>query len=84
MNLINPVSETNHVLPKAKRRFHISVERDEAGFYVGRCRELPNAFTQAKTVNELKRRMSEVIELIMEGIEEEHEKHPDKIIEVVV
>lgn len=69
---------------KSKRKFHIVVEKDKAGFYVGRCKELPNAFTQAKTLNQLKKRMSEVIGLIIEDIEEEHAKNPDKIVEVVV
>ena len=70
-------------MSRAKRTFHVSIERDEAGFYFGRCKELPNAFTQAKFVGELKERMSEVIDLILEDIEEEHAKNPEKIIEVV-
>ena len=69
---------------RPKRKFHIVVEKDEAGFYVGRCKELPNAFTQAKTLSQLKKRVGEVIGLIMEDIEEEHAKNPDKIVEVVV
>ena len=69
---------------RPKRKFHIVVGKDEAGFYVGRCKELPNAFTQAKTLSQLKKRVGEVIGLIMEDIEEEHAKNPDKIVEVVV
>ena len=49
-----------------------------------RCKELPNAFTQAKTPGQLKKRLAEVIGLILEDIEEEHAKNPDKILEVVV
>jgi hypothetical protein len=30
---------------KTKRRLHISIEKDEAGFYVGRCKVLPCAST---------------------------------------
>ncbi len=59
------------------------IEKDEAGFYFGRCKELPNAFTQARTLSELKKRMSEVIDLILDDIEQEHAKNPEKIIEVV-
>ena len=70
-------------MPRAKSTFHVSIERDEAGFYIGRCRELPNAFTQARTLEELKARMAKVIDLILEDIEEEHSKNPEKIIEVV-
>lgn len=70
-------------MPRAKSTFHVSIEQDEAGFYIGRCKELPNAFTQAKTLDELRKRMAEVIDLILEDIEEEHSKNPEKIIEVV-
>jgi len=70
---------------RSKRKFHVSVEKDEAGFYVGRCEELPSAFTQAKTVPALKERMAEVISLMMADIEEEHAKNPrKKIVEVIV
>ena len=62
----------------------MSVEKDEAGLYVGRCKELPKAFTQARTIRELKERMAEVISLMMEDTEEEHSKNPTKIVEVVV
>lgn len=65
-------------------KFHVSIERDGAGFYVGKCKELPNAFTQARTLGQLKKRMTEVISLILEDIEKEHMKSPDKILEVVV
>ncbi len=71
-------------LARPQRKFHMSIEKDEAGFYVGRCRELPNAFTQAKSIPALRERMAEVISLIMEEIEEEHAQHPKEIIEVVV
>ena len=70
-------------MPRPKSTFHVSVERDEAGFYVGRCKELPNAFTQARTLEQSKERMAEVIDLILEDIEEEHVKNPERIIEVV-
>jgi len=59
---------TTSSLTNRHRKFHISIERDEAGLYVGRCRELPNAFTQAKSIPELKERMAEVVSLIIEEI----------------
>ena len=70
-------------MPRPKSPFHVSVERDEAGYYAARSKELPNAFTQARTLEQLKERMTEVIDLILEGIEEEHVKNPDRIIEAV-
>ncbi len=69
-------------MSRTKHTFHVSVEKDAAGFYVGKCKELPNAFTQARTLAGLKERMVEVIDLILEDIEEEHSKNPKKIIEV--
>jgi len=80
-------SESDSMMPspaRSKREFHISIEKDEAGFYVGRCKELQSAFTQAKTVPALKERMAEVISLVIQDIEEEHAKNPRKIIEVIV
>ena len=65
------------------RTFHVSVVSDETGFYLGRCRELPNAFTVARSIDELRERMAEVIDLILDDIEEEHTKNPGKIIKVV-
>jgi predicted RNase H-like HicB family nuclease len=66
------------------RKFHVSIEKDETGLYVGRCKELPNAFTQARTIAKLKKRMVEVIGLIIEDIEAEHTKNPKKVIEITV
>jgi|GEM_PF-6315472 hypothetical protein len=28
----------------------MSIEKDESGLYVGRCKELSNAFTKARTI----------------------------------
>lgn len=64
---------------RARRKFHISIEKDEAGLYVGRCKELPNAFTQAKSLPKLKQRMAEVISLIIEEIEEVRYSWRDKL-----
>ena len=61
----------------------MSVVSDETGFYLGRCKELPNAFTVARSIDELKTRMSEVIDLILDNTEQEHVKNPERIIKVV-
>lgn len=71
-------------LSRPHRKFHVSIEKDEAGLYVRRCRELPNVFTQARTIPELKQRMTEVISLILDEIEDEHSKNPKTIIEIAV
>ena len=59
-------SKLELTLPRAKRTFHVSVVSDETGFYLGRCRELPNAFTVARSIDELRERMAEVIDLILD------------------
>ncbi|MDG6994377.1 MAG: hypothetical protein JRN52_00520 [Nitrososphaerota archaeon] len=56
---------------------------DETGFYLGRCKELPNAFTVARSIDELRTRMGKVIDLILDDIEGEHVKNPERVIEVV-
>ena len=43
------------------------IERDQAGWYVGSIPELPGCHTQGSTVEELKARMREAIELYLEG-----------------
>lgn len=44
-------------------RFNIIYEQDEDGFYVASVPSLPGCYTQAKTLEEAKRRIKEVIEL---------------------
>jgi predicted RNase H-like HicB family nuclease len=52
------------------QKFHVSIEKDEDGFYLGRCKELPKAFAQAPTLNELKERILQAIDLALRDIEE--------------
>ncbi len=42
--------------------YHVIVERDEDGLYVGSVPELPGCHTQAKTRTELGRRIREAIQ----------------------
>jgi hypothetical protein len=49
---------------RPKRKFHVSIEKDEAGL-CRRMQRAPNAFTQAETPKALKERMAEVISLMM-------------------
>jgi predicted RNase H-like HicB family nuclease len=44
------------------RTFHVVVERDEDGFFVGEVPELPGCHSQARTLVELRPRMVEAIE----------------------
>ena len=46
----------------AKKSFHVIVERDEDGWYVGSVAELPGCHTQAKSLDQLRERIHEAIE----------------------
>ncbi|MBW6516937.1 MAG: type II toxin-antitoxin system HicB family antitoxin [ANME-2 cluster archaeon] len=48
------------------KQFTIVIEQDEDGIYVASVPELEGCHTQAKTLDELKERMKEAIELYLE------------------
>lgn len=43
------------------RAFHVIVERDEDGWYVGTVSELPGCHTQARSLDQLRTRLHEAI-----------------------
>lgn len=45
----------------ANRAFHVIVEKDEDGWYVGSVSELPGCHTQAKSMDQLRNRIREAI-----------------------
>jgi predicted RNase H-like HicB family nuclease len=47
--------------------FHVTVRKDEAGYYVARCAELPAAMTQGRTEEEVIRNIKEAIHLVLEA-----------------
>jgi predicted RNase H-like HicB family nuclease len=49
-----------------KRIFNVVIEQDEDGYYVGNVPELPGCHTQAKSLDELRERIKEAIELYLE------------------
>jgi predicted RNase H-like HicB family nuclease len=49
-----------------KRIFNVVIEQDEDGYYVGNVPELPGCHTQAKSLDELRGRIKEAIELYLE------------------
>ncbi len=53
------------------REFTIPIERDEDGYYVGEVIELPGCFTQARSVEELMKRIKEAIALYLKEVGEE-------------
>lgn len=66
------------------RSFHVNIRRDEAGYYVAHCLELPAAMTEAKTEEEVIRRIKEAIHLVLEVTRgEDAAKLAVKAIEIV-
>jgi predicted RNase H-like HicB family nuclease len=51
----------------AQKEFHVVIEKGEDGYYVASVVELPGCHTQAKNLEELDRRIREVIELYLEA-----------------
>ncbi len=49
-----------------KREFTIVIEQDEDGIYVASVPELEGCHTQAKTLDELRERVNEAIQLYLE------------------
>lgn len=49
-----------------KKEFNIVIEQDEDGYYIGSVPELPDCHTQAKSLDELNKRIIEAIELSLE------------------
>jgi len=49
-----------------KYQFTVLIEKDEDGFYVAEVPELKSCYTQAKNLEELFKRIKEVIELYVE------------------
>ena len=49
-----------------KQEFHVIIERDKAGFYVGSVPELHGCHTQAKSLDVLMKRIREAVELCLE------------------
>lgn len=54
------------MVKKMIKKFNVVVERDEDGYYVASVPELPGCHTQAKTLDELRRRIEEAIKLYLE------------------
>lgn len=51
-------------------QFKVLIEQDENGVYVASVPELPGCYTQGKTLEEVRKRIREVIELVLESDED--------------
>jgi predicted RNase H-like HicB family nuclease len=63
-----------------ERKFTVDIEKGEDGWFVAQCREIPEAMTQGKTIEEAKKNIVEVINLILT---ERRKKVIDKPIETI-
>ena len=48
-------------------QFKVLIEQDEDGIYVASVPELPGCYTQGKTLEEVRDRVKEVIQLVLES-----------------
>ncbi len=53
-----------------KLQFKVLIEQDDEGIYVASVPELPGCYTQGKTLEEVRKRIKEVIELVLEADKE--------------
>lgn len=51
---------------KNEIEFKVLIEQDEDGIYVASVPELPGCYTQGKTLEQVRERIKEVIELVLE------------------
>lgn len=51
------------------REFEVIIEKGEDNYYIGSVVGLPGCFSQAKTIDELMKRMKEAVELCLEDEE---------------
>jgi predicted RNase H-like HicB family nuclease len=58
------------------RQFDVVVEKDSEGFFVATVPALPGCHTQAKSLDQLMKRIKEVIELCLE-VSGTHPESPD-------
>jgi len=48
------------------RKFNVIIEKDKDGYYVGLVPDLPGCHSQAKSLDELQKRLKEAIRLYLE------------------
>jgi len=65
-------------------RFTVDIEKGEDGWLIAQCREIPEAMTQGKTIEEVQKNIKEVIELILEERRSKATDSPIKTIKVAV
>ena len=52
---------------RLSRQFDVVIERDEEGYYIASVPQLPGCHTQARSLDEVTRRIREAVELCLEA-----------------
>jgi len=65
-------------------RFHVMIERDEAGYYVAEVPALPGCLSQGKTYQEAIDNIKEAIEGWLEVMEAKRSYDTNRLMEVLV
>jgi predicted RNase H-like HicB family nuclease len=55
------------LVEEAMKRYHVTYERDESGWWVAAVRGVPGCYTQGRTVDEARRRIREALELFVDN-----------------
>lgn len=55
--------------------FTAVITRDEDGWYIAQCKELPGVVTQGRTLNQVRSRFSEALEGHLEALAQLRAKH---------
>jgi|SRR3989344_2004517 len=71
--LINTINYDYNCV-KMERKFHVLIEQDEDGGYIGKVPELQGCLSQGDTLDELMKNIREAIELCLEVGAERKEK----------
>ncbi len=64
------------------RKFTIRIQEAPEGGYSRRCIELPGAISEGETIAELKAKMTEAIQLVLDTLEERSKKDRKIVIEI--
>ena len=65
-------------------KFHVIIEKDEAGYYVAEVPALPGCLSQGKTYQEAIDNIKEAIEGWLEVMESKRAYDPNHLVEVLV
>ncbi len=62
-------------MKKDQKQFKVIVERGDDGYFVASVPALPGCYTQAKTLEQLNKRVREAIELCLEVAQDDPQYH---------